>query len=125
MISKELLIEVLGIEVEKVSINGKVINYTVPNYEAEEDGEIIFIDLGMGINIYELAHKCKEWAFKLDYILESAFIPISGTFTASYCKIEKQFACQNNKKTFHGDTETEAIFKACEWILNKERENDK
>jgi hypothetical protein len=56
------------------------------------------------INIYELAHKCKEWAFKHHNI-----ILWSGLNTCHYHTpiIEKSFT---------KDTEAEAIFKACQWI---------
>ena len=47
------------------------------------------------LNIHELAHKCKEWACTYKYLLES------------------------------GSTEPEAIFKACQWILDQGLLNDK
>lgn len=57
------------------------------------------------INIYELANKCKEWAFIQGYALNSNF--------RGYCDI-----CDTGfLEGFEAETEPEAIFKACEWIL--------
>lgn len=73
------------------------------------------------INIYELAHKCKEWAFNQSYIMESAYVT-KGNFTSSYCKLENHFIYPKVKETFHEDTEIKAIFKTCQWILdNKDK----
>ena len=111
-ISKELLSEVLGVYVR----NGWYFDcvtlvYTYDkisgldeNYHAE-------------INIYELAHMCKEWA-KLKY-----FIDIDSH---SGCARWGAEAVSHNgrpsvfyEQVFIGRTEPEAIFKACEWILKE------
>lgn len=63
-IIKELLSEVLEVEIIDFNIIGNKLNYIIPNYETEEDGDLIYIDLGQNINIYEFAFKCKEWALK-------------------------------------------------------------
>ena len=106
MISKELLSEVLG--------NYDFNDYTIIN------NKLRYHRGHYGINIHELAHKCKEWAFSKGYTLESASIP-KGNFTSSYCVIMENTASRNCYSNFavHGDTEQEAIFKACEWILKE------
>ena len=84
MISKELLKEVM------------------PTYD------YMYID---EFNIYELAHRCKEWAA----YRHECFINIFQK--TSYNK----YTAKLDGKVFQSDTEPEAIFKACQWILdNKE-----
>lgn len=75
------------------------------------------------INICELANKCKEWAFKCnDFILQSAFVP-KGKFTSCYCIVTKNFSYPTLKENFHADTEVEAIFKSCQYILDNKANN--
>lgn len=67
------------------------------------------------LNIYELAHKCKEWARNKDIFLRS-FYDYEGAFcyiSAPTCvdKIEIP------KTGFCSETEVEAIIKASEYIL--------
>ena len=75
------------------------------------------------ISIYKLAHKCKEWAtFKngKNIITER---DISGVY--SYIifmigiTIHNEYLDDTTKilANFKADTEPEAIFKACQWIL--------
>lgn len=58
---------------------------------------------------YHLAHKCKEWA----YTNHEAVINIfqKTRYNPYTAKLEG--------KVFQSDTEPEAIFKACEYILNE------
>ena len=60
------------------------------------------------INIYELMHLMKVWAKDEVYYLESGYI--SGAVCRVYLDLE-------DMKIFWADTEPEAVFKACEWIL--------
>lgn len=104
MISKELLSEVMGQEIREL-------------------GTIIIDDLSYfsvfwrAINIYQLAHKCKEWAWDNGYgmnITRSLLHDMYGT-TIFY---------KNGAFSSSGglaDTEPEAIFKACDWILKEKR----
>jgi hypothetical protein len=102
VISKELLIEVLH---EKVSIDK---NTNIEIFESEFNGTCIRISNGLKIftiNIYELQHKCKEWADKLGYDISSSLnecVLIHREGTGVVCK-------------FHGVNST---FLACQWILN-------
>ena len=108
MISKELLSEVLDLKrVDDIYI---------------EDNILYFCKLNKGINIYELVHKCKEWAYtKYKIILTSKLFDyqIKNIFD---CYLETGEKSRENIRNFaHPDfisnTEPEAIFKACQWIL--------
>ena len=128
MISKELLSSVLGLTVVKgLELEGIVLWYkgivninNQPPYAKE-----------LNINIYELAHKCKEWAFEFRFDNKPTnnryYMQRSGyedKFNVEKQKREKlgymtlTFGCLGHTKTFYADTEPEAIFKASEWILN-------
>jgi len=77
------------------------------------------------INVYEFAFsKCKEWAFKQGYIIESAHVD-EGKFTSSYCKLESHFIYPKVKEVFHEATEVEAVFAACEYILEIKEHGNK
>ena len=115
MISKELLSKVLGYEVKEVlgmlenSANKTILSYIFEDASLNEGKRII--------NIYELAHKCKEWAKA--YTLVSAYYFENGE-EGAWCCLHKNL-CSTDGETFHADNEPEAIFKACQWILdNKE-----
>ena len=105
IISKELLSEVLGIQIlEVVPTKGNVIWYVFKDcYEGKDF-----------INVYELAHKCKEWAKNQGYYLLSALVKSSGIcmFDLSHKKID------NYRNVTKRNTEPEAIFAACQWILD-------
>ena len=108
-----LLSEVLG---EEYSLNefpdGYSINYKTTLVLSKYSG-VEFI------NIYELAHKCKEWAYERDFYIYSIF-----TFAGEgACYVTKDDEIQKRLATFAGDSEPEAIFKACQWILdNKDKQ---
>jgi len=95
--NKELLAEVL-----------KDNEITHWDYEIKIENNLVYYCGGhKSINIYELAHKCKEWAYKNGYELMSSI---------AYCCIDhKSFA---ESVFFTEDTEPETIFKACQWILD-------
>lgn len=147
MISKELLSVVLGLHCGIKSIkNSEAI------YWFDCIGEI----REHSINIYELSHKCKEWAlnqqidnspkgdpFKykvlnnLDIVvykhsIEEGYISnISPLFYSNSTTLDI-FGINLNLDDatiisntfdslyFYAESEPEAIFKACEWILTKE-----
>ena len=116
MISKELLNAVLGEEL-----------YLFHLWNIEDNELLYYTEANGGgkrINIYELAHKCKEWAtFKngKNIITER---DISGVY--SYIifmigiTIHNEYLDDTTRilANFKADTELEAIFKACEYILN-------
>ena len=113
MISKELLREVMGIHIAHCS-------------ECKAGGDLFYTDTDGGhyINIYELAHKCKEWATENKYTILTENMYPNGYF--AYVLSNKEsienygYLCENKviKDIPHNKTEPEAIFKACEYILN-------
>ena len=127
-ISKKLLSEVF---------NKKVFAIYTENEEGDDfirENEISYtyrIDMqGMGfeeiekaINIYELAHKCKEWALSKGYILMSKPRTSSSFAICVFCKNGKCDYEDDLWNDFRADTEVEAIFKACQWIMNKLQES--
>ena len=66
------------------------------------DGEIYF-----EFNIYEFTFMCKEWVNKQGYWANS------GYDNKYYCMLRDM----PDNKWFYADTEVEAIFKACEWVI--------
>lgn len=107
-ISKELIRNVLEKETENLPDDFTfdiIDNYII----FADDGECMF-----EVNIYELAHKCKEWSLTMGYFIystnELAFIK-----TLSLETLDIVFS--------NGDmNECECILKACEWIF-KQGEN--
>ena len=118
MISKELLSEVLGVEVNIFDVDKKndlVFEYKNDGTYGDTDIKINKDFIGTYINIYELAHKCKEWANSIGYKMESGTNCLIG-YSASTCRS----MTDDGWTVFQSDTEPEAIFKACEWILRRE-----
>jgi len=103
MISKELLSEILGEVVDKNIVNKRFIIFKEPK---------TMTSTSHYINIYELAHKCKEWAINKGYVVSSE-IHYSGNCVSNvYMNIE-------DNQEFFGKLEPEVIFKACQWILDE------
>jgi len=115
IISKELISTVLEKDIRYVYGKDAI---EIGDYIIDHNTEIAFAYLFRNkefedyINIHELAHKCKEWAeINYGYILCSYQCGSVGN-----CQIMKL------DKFFSAPTEEEAIFKACQWILeNKDR----
>jgi hypothetical protein len=110
-ISKELLSEVLGCKLDiDEQLQPNEIEYI------EKVGSRLYYRY---INIYELANKCKEWAYTKNYFLFSGH----GAISAS-CEVNHRTASPgkiNPQEIVLADTESEAVFEACQWILeNKE-----
>ncbi len=70
------------------------------------------------INIYEVAHKCKEWAWDKGYIISSGRTT-SNDFCTSVFKVMTIDPYSKELTQTWGVTEPEAIFTACEWILKQ------
>ena len=113
-ISKELLGEVLGYEVDAfLGISENEIDYTCCR-----DKDIGYEDIS--INIYEFAFKCKEKAFKKGYIISSGLTPVLGINKDGWAEVFSSSAPLDGKlRTFKQLSEPEAIFKACKWILDQ------
>lgn len=87
----------------------------------DKDNEIFTIAKEIGeceyINIHELAHKCKEWANKKGFILKSSTLEYFAD-----CDIKTINNNDYEPNPYMTDkTESEAIFKACEWILKENK----
>lgn len=99
-ISKELLSEVLKLNITYTERCNNSIVYKISVYDREEE-----------VNIYELAHKCKEWAFNKGYSISIHQSEISGYIAEIHCGW--------SVTDFHSRFEPEAIIKACEWVLKE------
>lgn len=130
-ISKELLSRVIGNEVLEVlgeKSFGNRDNYLQWRYDNTiKIGSVTAVARDGGIesmNIYQLAHKCKEWALTKNCSIESTFRNTIGlawvVYTVKYDGYDRfGFKREHTyKQEFHADTEPEAIFKACQWILD-------
>jgi hypothetical protein len=108
MISKELLSNVLGINNldYELSICETEIHY------GRLDGSIE----SKFINIYELTNLCKEWAVKKGYFLTSK--QAISHITKKLCYKVSIDPTEYHEYTLVGDTEPEAIFAACQYILD-------
>jgi len=103
MISKELLSKVLGYkQPDVIKLYGKT------------DVTLVFGDDMVSINIYELAHKCKEWAKRTGFMIES-----DNMNEARVYPTDENGWILKKEIEFLEDSEPEAVFKACEWILKK------
>ena len=121
MISKELLSEVLEIEIKEIGklVEDVLLSFRYPTHWG-------------ACNIYELAHKCKEWAFKKGYFVQSDFMEVN-IYPIEYdgCKM-KLLQCfdivpidcdsyTEEEIDSFPHNEIEAIFEACEWILKEKK----
>ncbi len=110
IISKELLSEVLGCDVnsiEGITESGFIFHYRKKNDELEMEY----------INIHELEHKCKVWAWNKLYEV----IPRAGGAEIMYLKTgcmlyTVAFEEIDNPKPF----DPRFTIEACQWIYDKE-----
>ena len=114
MISKELLSEIC--QTNLVSLGKlEVIGSDICLYDCSMQPDIY-----MCWNIYELAHKCKEWAYSQGYILFSKIRLNSSLASCYFDTMGKHDYEDGYHNDFRAETESEAIFKACQWILDKD-----
>ncbi len=108
MISKELLCKVL--ELKKI------------DEIYQEDNLLYFCESNKGINIYELAHECKQWAVSKGYSLYSGYDKLINKYGV-YVNLllfgddESTIGGWDTEIYFIANTEPEAIFKACQYIM--------
>ena len=123
MISKELLRAVVGVNIlaDDVFIKNNNIYYAYCRSDNEWVNSVM--------NNYELSHKCKEWAIRQSNKENKIkYCEITQIYTIFY-KSKNTVSCyvhfyyEDGKdgagKEFIAETEPEAIFKACEWILKE------
>jgi len=120
MISKELLSAVMSITVidTEFDTTGEYdpcvqINYSMPfeGLNGPENSGVLLL------NLHELAHLCKEWAYRR-YSISSW-----KQYFGYGVKLTDSFGNSPKNLVITEATEPEAIFKACEWILRQK--NDK
>lgn len=123
MISKELLSEVMGYPLSR-NINECGITRVIGLNESDSDGSL---DLDFGyqglesshsryINVYQLSHKCKEWALLNGFEIYSKKTKYKGV-----AKIKKYINGSKRKNLICckiANTEIKAIFDICQWILD-------
>ena len=113
-ISKELIKAVLEKETETLS---KDFNFTLNEdyIEFSDDGEMQF-----EYCIYKFVFKCKDWAFSKGYIVSSGLTPVLGINKDGWAQVFSSSTPLDGKlHTFKQLSESEAVFKACEWILSE------
>ena len=128
MIGKELLSEVLGYP--KTIESNVTYKLSITEVGQMDNNKLYFHtdSFGMGINsinIYELAHKCKEWATHLSPNKQAlSSYPRWGNLRDYQSTNGEYYVCQHLASgiQFEAETEPESIFKACQWILeNKDK----
>jgi hypothetical protein len=117
MISKELLSEIVGFDVNKVEIADK--------YPKNDKSKIYFLISGnlhySSINIHELAHKCKEWALSCGDVR----IDCSEYATGSRIKVRLLAVtvhnCDEIERCFEFNSmiKPEHVFEYCQWVLDR------
>ena len=126
MISKELLSAVLNIEniTHVVKKTRKLHMYNAGEHVGKSKNVVYGVCVAnecgyttYDINIYELAHKCKKWAFNKGYYLSSYY----DSPLMHGCEVQR---IASDPKLpllldIESESEPEAIFEACEWILNE------
>lgn len=135
MISKELLSAVLGKEVTLITNDMEWVEENNGEDMGKNDVFISFLQTGFDsyqiVNIYELAHKVKEWAKDKGYLLLSGIYTFNGKYDSHSCLINQNFSYEDDGEFIKRDesclegfdgytTEPEAIFKAGEWVLEQE-----
>lgn len=117
-ISKELLSAVLGVNVTdiryEIQSQENVLFYETDDINVKRK----FSPMYPYVNLFELMHKCKEWANNLSgkrYQLYSGIAPIS----LGYSTCEVYSGAINQGVSFEANTELEAVIMACDWITGK------
>lgn len=114
MISKELLSAVLEIEVttvrDEIKSKANMLYFETTDLFTNR----VASPCVPSINIYELAHRCKEHFRKT---IENIDFMVYGS---GQCDITIFGEPDDIKRNFNANTEIEAIFKTCEWILEKQ-----
>lgn len=111
--SKELLSEVLGVDVWEIFSNeytlakSKIVFGTNANTKYEVNDSSY-----SEINIYELGDNGKKWAFSKGIIIKSY-----TALNVGVCELENKNGL--HIETFNDNTEIESIIKSCEWLFEQ------
>ncbi|SFP23848.1 hypothetical protein [Hydrogenimonas thermophila] len=127
MISKEVLSEVLGVEVVNLTVRENNYIYWIPN-ERYKNAPLI----QKPINIYELVDKCIRWMvdnFPEDETINNGDHFYINDVSVSYIGLTYNFQCivgyrgldrdgdwADLNKYFDGDALQEVVLKATEWV---------
>ena len=121
MLSKELLSEILNVH---VSISPIIVRNNIDYLVSNNQSNIHEIkSQHKSINVHELAHKAKIWAYKLDeWDISSGIANNEG-----YAEVHGRYATSefNPIEVFTGTTEPEVILLASQWILEKSYKDKK
>ena len=126
MISKELLSEVLNKNFMQIAKdNNSEIAIILDESTIEIDFNYEHIEFESythdTVNIHELAHKCKEWAHSRGYTIFSAYKYHCYLYSVDDILQHPDKFRVPNDFAIGTSSEAEAIFAACQWILdNKE-----
>ncbi len=121
MISKELLSVVFDKEITEVeyceTCKSKILDLVIPE-------SIVFRTkdnkYGMWRNVHDVANECKKWAYSQGYVLFSK-IRLNSSLASCYFDVMGKHDYEDDyHNDFRAETEPEAIFKACQWILTKD-----
>ena len=113
-ISKELLSEVLGYEALPTQVSTKELQYIDKRRKHGAFHPCC-------INIYELSHRCKEWAKEQKYKI----ITENRDYGTEYIIINKNDTIFGEYEILYSDyakTEQQAVFDACQWIYEQQKE---
>ncbi len=116
IISKELLSEVLKEEIVNVHdhISDQHVSYS---YKSESNDKF---GLMSEINIHELAHECKEWAYDEGYwIFSYKSTANDGRYMVEFGLNDSKYRNDRTITDIAYPTEFKAIEVVCQWILNE------
>lgn len=116
-VSKDLLSKVLFDGKYKLKIDETVDAGTIILIRDEEE-----IEINEFINIYELAHKCKEWAVLQGYNVTSKVTIRGGRSCKTQSIATARLTTDTSVfKVYGANTEPQSIFKACQWIMDNQK----
>jgi mevalonate pyrophosphate decarboxylase len=125
MIPKYILKEVLFYKEkykDQIEITRLVPNKNYIEYTSEVTGNPYNYITHDKISVYELAHKCKEWAYSQGYIISSGLTPVLGVNKDGWAEVFSSSTPLDGKlHTFKQLSEPKAIFKACQWLLEQNK----
>lgn len=109
--SKELLSEVLGVNVKFIEFDIETIKRII--HGSARDNDIYYYNgKWKFINIYELASKCKEWASSKGYVI----IQDTRGYTKAYRFPNGEIKFWEDENM---DLTIDRIIQACEWIMER------
>ncbi len=118
------------LELFSEALGYKVLSYDLVHHDFMLDG---ITYTSYPLNRYELAHKCKEWALKQNFKVDDEFSYGLEKGRAKLKQYQEFDICDvfgykigrtAESDWFDADSVPEAIFKACEWILEQKRIDD-